>query len=406
MAREAVPYAALALATIVILIWRRPDQLLHPYVWVEEGIITLPAYLHHGWLSLFYPVQGYLVLPSKLIFLAAATLSFEHLPKLTYWFTVIFTFFVVACVARCPTYLRWPVACAMAVLLVPTDAEVFAVSEYAFWWGIVLLLVSLLWRSDARGTSFRAVLTVIGGGSSPLIIPLVSLFIVRAFVFRTKREYVILGIAVAIATVQILCLLVTGNILHDASSYGIANLNIPILIEKFFGWFVFWSKHSHVGAWRTVLVGVLVILALAGISYRNRKKLDAGTCLLVGGLIIAIAASVARVPLTSIHPILAGPRYFFLPYILLAWLLIRTASDSAVWERSLIVLLLVSALHQTAMYGQRHQDPINWRAEIHACTTSPKPYSLPIQRDGSRATAWNITLSSSECRQLLSRSIF
>lgn len=406
MAREAVPYVGLALATIVILIWRRPDQLLHPYVWVEEGTITLPAYLHHGWLSLFYPVQGYLVLPSKLIFLAAATLSFGHLPELTYWFTVIFTFFVVASVARCPTYLRWPVACAMVVLLVPTDAEVFAVSEYAFWWGIVLLLVSLLWRSDARGTSFRAVLTVIGGGSSPLIIPLVSLFIVRAFVFRTKREYVILGIAVAIATVQVLSLLVTGNISHHAGSYGIANLGIPILIEKFFGWFVFWSKHSHIGAWRGVLIGTFVILVLTGISLRNRKKLDTGMHILGGCLIIAIAASVARAPLDSIHPVLAGPRYFFLPYILLAWLLIQAASVGTIWERLLVALLLFSALHQTATYGQRRQDPINWQAEIHACATSPKPYGLPIQFDGWRATTWNVTLSGSECRRLLSRSIF
>jgi hypothetical protein len=129
--------------------------------------------------------------------------------------------------------------------------------------------------------------------------------------------------------------------------------------------------------------------------------------LILGGcLIIAIAASVARAPLDSIHPVLAGPRYFFLPYILLAWLLIQAASVGATSERLLVALLLFSTLHQTLLYGQRFQDPINWQAQVHACATSPKPYNLPIQFDGLHATAWKITLDSSDCRQLLSRSIF
>lgn len=403
--REAILLVGLAIATVAILIWRRPDQLLHPYVWVEEGTITLPAFLHHGWLSLFYPVQGYLVLPSKLIFLLAATLSFAHLPVLTYWLTVVFTFLVVVCVARCPTYLRWPVACAVALLLIPTDAEVFAVSEYAFWWGIVLLLVALLWRPEARQTPLRAILTVIGGGSSPLVIPLAGLFLVRACLLRTKREWVIFGIAAAMAIIQAACLIVTGNISHN--SHGIiASINLPMLLEKFFGWFVFWSKHSRVGTWRAMLIGTVVIVVLATAAFRNRRKLNVGTLLLVACLVIVIAASVARAPLASIHPVLAGPRYFFLPYIVLAWLLIQAAHMSGTRGRVLIALLLISALHQTLQYGRRYQDPIDWQAQLHACATSSKPYNLPIQFDGSHARIWHVTLNGSDCSELLSRSLF
>lgn len=405
LARGAAPYIGLAIATIAILIWRRPDQLLYPYVWVEEGTITLPAYLHHGWLSLFYPVAGYLVLPSKLIFLLAATLSFAHLPELTYWLTVAFTFVVVASVARCPTYLRWPTVCALAVLLLPTDAEVFAVSEYAFWWGIVLLFVSLLWRREARKTPLRATLTALGGLSSPLVIPLAAIFLVRACLFRTKREYTILGIAVATAAVQATCLLVTGNVSHD-HGHAIANFNVPMLVEKFFGWFVFWSRHSHVGLWSGALIGTVVIVMLTVATFRNRAKLNIGVLFLAGCLLVAIAASIARAPLASIHPVLAGPRYFFLPYILLAWLLIQTAQAADSWERIVVAVLMLSALHQTLLYGRRYQDPINWQAEVRACTASDKPFNLPIQFDGSRARVWHVTLNGGDCRELLSRSFF
>lgn len=406
IARDVVFYVGLAVATVAILSWRRPGQLLHPYIWVEDGTVTLPAYLHHGWLSLFLPVAGYLVLPSKLIFLIAATLSFTRLPELTYWFTILFTFAVVLCVARCPTYLRWPTACAVAMLLIPSNPEVFAVSEYAFWWGTVLVFVSLLWRPEAGKTPLRVLLTVIGGGSSPIIIPLSALFIIRAWLFRTKREYITLASAMALSAAQAGSLLTTENILHGKSNNIAANFNPPVLVEKFFGYFVFWSRHSHVDEWRSVLIGSLVILVLLVVLIRNAKRPNIGASLIGGMLLVAIVASIARVPVNLIHPVLAGPRYFFLPYILLAWLLIQAASVGLVWERIAIAIFLISALHQTLLYGQRHSDPINWEAQLNACKASTTPYNFPIQFDGSSASMWHVTLTSFECRQLQRQSVF
>jgi len=393
---------ALASVTFGILVWRRPDQLLHPYIWVEEGTVTLPAFLHHGWLSIFYPVAGYMVLPSKLIFATAASLSFSHLPELTYWLAAAFTFMVVACVAYCPTYLRWPTVCAIAVLLIPTDAEVFAVSEYAFWWGTILVLVSVLWLPTAKKTSLRVALTALGGLSSPLIIPVTVLFLIRACVLRVKREFVILGTAVVVVSTQVACLFLTHNISHKSKIL----IDPLLLIEKFFGWFVFWSRHSHVGAWRGELIGGVVLCVLAGALLWNRNKLDAGILLLAACLAISIVATLVRVPLDIIHPVLAGPRYFFLPYILLAWLLIQAFCVCGWPGRSVLGILLVFSIHQTVMYGQRFQDTFDWQSEINACAAQTKPYNLPVQFDGSRASAWHVVLDGTQCKQLLSQSLF
>lgn len=398
--------AALAVVTVGVLIWRRPGQFLHPYVWVEEGTVTLPAYLHHGWLSVFSPVAGYLVIPSKLIFLLSASLSFTHLPELTYWLTLLFTFLVVLSVARCPTYLRWPTVCAIAMLLIPSNPEVFAVSEYAFWWGTVLLFVSLLWRQDARRTPLRVFLTALGGLSSPLVIPLTGLFAVRAWRFRTRHEYVTLATVAIAAAVQTTCLLITHDISHDANHGFSANFDPLLVVAKFFGYFVFWSAHSHVGQGRSVVIGIIVILALLGILARRPRNAGWGSVLLGAMLVIAIASSIVRVPVSIMHPVLAGPRYFFFPYILLAWLLIQAASMGAAWEKLIVTLLLVAALHQTALYGRRHSDPINWRQQLAACSSSAAPYALPIQFDGSRDTLWHVTLTATQCRALQSRSMF
>ena len=208
----------IATAVMAVLFFRRPSQLFHPYIWVEEGTVTLPQYLQHGWFSLFYPVAGYLVIPAKLIFLLAASISFPHLPDMTYWMTVGFTIFVAASVALCPTYLKWPTACAAAMLLIPTDSEVFAVSEYAFWWGTLLVVVSVLWKPDAGKTILRSCLTILGGLSSPLVILLTPLFILRALRFRRRSETLLSGLAMATATIQAVFILYTGNLSHASTA--------------------------------------------------------------------------------------------------------------------------------------------------------------------------------------------
>ncbi|MDR3562455.1 MAG: hypothetical protein P4N59_13620 [Negativicutes bacterium] len=92
--------------------------------------MTLPAYIADGWASIAYPVNGYLVVPSKFIFLVSASVSFIHLPEIAYWLTIGMTIAILTAIAYCPTYLRWPKLCALAI---PPDSEVFAVLEYAFW---------------------------------------------------------------------------------------------------------------------------------------------------------------------------------------------------------------------------------------------------------------------------------
>jgi hypothetical protein len=76
------PTIGLAVATIAILAARRPDQFLHPYMWVEDGTQTLPGYLERGWLEVFQPLAGYLVLVSKLMNVAALQLAPLYAPAL------------------------------------------------------------------------------------------------------------------------------------------------------------------------------------------------------------------------------------------------------------------------------------------------------------------------------------
>jgi hypothetical protein len=196
---------ALAAATILVLGLRRPDQFRHPYLWVEDATV-LQAYVERGLASIFEPVMGYYILPSKILDLAAFKLSILHAPAIALVLTALFTVAVVIAIAFSPTHLRWPCACAMTPLLVPTDPEIFAVGLYAFWWSGLLLVVALLWDSKRDRQWLRATYLVLGGLSTPIIVPVSGLLVVRAALDRQKCEFVASVIALIAAAVQLLSL--------------------------------------------------------------------------------------------------------------------------------------------------------------------------------------------------------
>ncbi len=384
-------WALLLLGTFAALAWRRPDQLLHPYVWFEEGTVTLVDYIHHGWLSFFYPVAGYLVLPSKAIFLVAASLSMRHLPNIEYWLTVLFTFGVVACIAKAPTVLRWRYACAMTVLLLPLNPEVYAVSEYAFWWGTILAFLVLLWNPKDEGNlRERLSLLVIGGLSSPMIIPIAAVMAARAAIQRNRVDVLLAVASVAAAGVQFW-------IMHETAAHSTIPDLLPFsMVRKFFGYFVVQGPMATDDVLLTCGVLILVMLTL----FTIRRWRDPGIWLLLACLGMSIVASVSRAPVAAIHPLLAGPRYFFYPFIFVAWLLIQMAAETGRPERWLAMVALSCALIISLVYGQRRNDRMDWSANLRACAAS-ETYAMPIQFDGDKTHPWHVTLKGSDCRRLL-----
>ena len=78
MRRAALAFS-LVIATLAVLIWRRPDQFRSPMMWAEESII-LGQYAERGWASIVEPIQGYHILAARLMTMAAYQLSFALAP--------------------------------------------------------------------------------------------------------------------------------------------------------------------------------------------------------------------------------------------------------------------------------------------------------------------------------------
>ena len=71
--------AALLLFTILVLFLRRPGQFSNPYLWVEDGTVTLRSFADRGAYILVEPLSGYHVFASKLLSFVAFRLSALHM---------------------------------------------------------------------------------------------------------------------------------------------------------------------------------------------------------------------------------------------------------------------------------------------------------------------------------------
>jgi hypothetical protein len=386
---------ALVALTLAVLVVRRPDQFLHPYIWVEDGDPILKAYAERGWASFWDPISGYLVLATKLITLSAFTLSIEWAPEIALVLTVAFTCAVVAAVAFSPTHLRWPFLCAIAVLTIPVDPEVYAVSLLAFWWAGLLLLLALLWDREGGAQWLRAGYIVLGGLSSPVALPIAGLFVVRAVFERQRSEFVAAAIALTVAAIQAQAIF--GY--HHIDYRRLVDPHvIRVATDKFAGYL--FVGHRYGGYYSGAIVLPLVALAL----WRIRQRLTPHFALLVLAWMVICAATTLRNPIGVIDPLNAGPRYFFYPFILFTWILIWISALSPAYVRALALAGCVMGVAWVYKRMTRSHDAVDWRGHIAACARVAQ-YDLPIHYEGRANNMWHVKLSGQQCRDLIARSL-
>lgn len=390
----------LAFAMLLVMLYRRPDQFFDPYVWAEDGVVNIPDFLAHGWGSLTHSIAGYYSVPIKLLNALAAQLSFRWYPEISFVLTLLASYGVAAAIAFTPTLLRWRFLCAIAVLLVPTDSEVFGVALLIGWWTSLLVLLPLYWNTESRSEVLRLCLLTIGALSSPLIVGAAPLYVLRAAVTRRRADIVTMIVALAFAVLQYLAIRHAG-LIGDRP----AGIDPGLVFEKFFGYYLAVTNNFAQS-------GLAVYLGLAFAAFLfvawaiHRRELGLTFILLGGSLGAAIASAVLRIPIDVIHPTLVAARYFFFAYVLIGWILIQFASLDKAGLSLASCLLLTAGARNALDNARRHHAHLDWRAHVQACIASPTTYALPIHTHGAISQAWKLTLTPAQCAELVRRSLF
>lgn len=385
-------FCGMTLLAGAIIVARRWLQFEHPDVWVEDGVKVIPSYVHYGLFGLFVPARGYLIIPSKVVSYLALMITFKHYAFLS---TVLATAVQAACVgaiAVSPTYLRMRWLCALAVVLIPTGTEVFALPLYTFWWTTILGLLALLWTEERQKT--RLAFILIAGFSSPLLIALAPLFALRAVVERRTSEIMATCVAGIVSALQVWLILsrpADKNYLMDSVA------NWKMVIAKYLGTALYGLGIHGAGLFGIALAAFLI----AGLFIVPRK--DRLPYFLLGAALgVSIISSLVRVSVTAPHPYLAGPRYFFFPLITTLWMLIWIASTNHRIAQAIAGLFLLaympSLIHD--FDGPLWKPVKPWKEQVAACIKTQGPYRFDIQYGFPPGYTWHLVLNGSDCRDL------
>jgi len=390
-----------------LLIWflRRPQQVWHPYVWAEESFVVR-HFLDGGWLEAVQPVQGYVILPTTLLLPLAASVSFVHLPVLMSLLAAgVFALTVVILVGP---ESRWGsrstrTLMAFAMVLCPVNPEVFGVLLYSFWWAALWPMIILGWKRDLWWA--RIPLLVVGALSSPAGAAMVVPFAVSWWWNRRRADLVGAAILAAGAVVQLVSVLDSDRRDTVSTSAGRVLEQAAITLGLFPSpWLEPTGSRWDVSTLVGIVVGAALIAAVVE-SLRVGRAIEP-LLLLLPVVIFTVLSSVPFPLVTS--PGGDGPRYYFLPFVSLAWLLLNLLRNSRLSRSTHLVagvLLAAAAIGIASNFSRPAASTtgrLDWRHELQRCADSTLAgVKVPIYTDGSPRHLWALRMTPAECRARL-----
>jgi len=334
-------------AAALIIVLRKPDSLQNPQFFAEDGTVFFIGARQLGLVAFVKSYGGYLHLFPRFVAWGASYVDPLWVPAI-YNFTGLCMNVLVVAVLLSPR-VRLPAkpALALAYALVPHTGEVF-MSLTNVQWCLALVLVLLLLADDAATTTqrvFDAGIVIICGLTGPFICFLFPVFVVRTALRRSYESRRLSILALVIATVQAIYLYSNrGHFMRSmpADYYEL----ISAMVGRLYGTFCMGygiPRISKSPIW--IAVGAISVVLTAWVSFRP------GLWRIQRAMIsLAWLGFVLPVSVKFLHEAAVigdpgnGDRYFFLPHVLLAWLIVIAIVELFRWWRLLPAALLMASL--------------------------------------------------------------
>jgi len=373
----------IALAAVVLFL-RRPDSLLNPQFFAEDGIYFVDAY-ENGPMAILFPHDGYLHLLPRLV--AAIALEFDPRWSPAFFNYAAYAVWLVLVAALFSSRIDLPLKplLALALVLVPHSGEVFGFL-YNIQWPLALGLVLLLVTSDAdtfMRRVFDCAVALFCGLNGPYSVFLLPAFLIR-IVIRRSRESIILAVVVAMTAVVQGILVYHSRTMFARSGPIDLQWLLSVLSIRLFGTFMAGYNLGQIpasAAYSAIGLGLMAILGLTAFrsgswGKAQRMLLGAWFC-----LIIPVALKFLH-EVGAISVPMNGDRYFFLPHVLLAWILIIHSDSFRKWGKPIGIAAIVIILAMNARTFQI--EPLHdyaWAQHVQPIREG-KAFSIPINPKG------------------------
>ena len=377
--RLLVTFVAVALVAL-----RKSDSLLNPQFWAEDGgLFFVEAERYGGWGQLFRPYEGYLHFLPRLIAALGTHVPLGLVPGFYAWTTLAVTGLVAWWLQSPRLNIPGGAFAALALAVVPHTGEVY-LTVCNLQWITALGLFALVLAADANTPATRCgelALLIVTGLSGPFILLAFPLFAWRAWSRRSRWGFVLLATAVACAAAHAPSLLTrTASTVTEpwAPLHHAAIIGRRVIATVFVG-------QTPVPEIPCAALALGTFTALAVVLWRRRVRLPGGLPLLAAAVFVLAATAYKERPDTwTLSELHNGDRYFFIPKIILLWLLAALALTAGPRVRpALFALLALPLLTNAPGFLFPPAPDQNWAASCGLIARGEAVW-VPILPEGTR----------------------
>lgn len=368
------------LGGLLILFVRKPDAFLNPQFWAEDGPVYFMAARLDGVHSLLRPYDGLFYLLQRSIAYLGNWVPVRYAPHFYNACALCANLGAIAFIARSQIAVAHRAALALATVLVPHSAEVW-VNLTNLHWMLGLAMIALAASADPRSSLsglLQAALLLIIALSGPFALLFLPIFAVRAVLRKSRWSWLLLAVVAVGAAVQLKCQLAHLRVERVGGSFDIHD---P-------AWRHFWGNSlsgllllgtdfAAAPANNLYLVAFSVVfyawLALYALFSRNRPSLVFLSATFL--TLAAVAYTYRGHPSFVAYPL--NYRYFYIPFVCTAWVLIIMLGQAGLWRLLAGLFLLLIFVSSLSLFRATPLKDLQW-SERSRCIGGPEPCSIPI----------------------------
>jgi hypothetical protein len=385
-ANPRITFWALAACALVLAL-RKPHALHTPQLWAEDGSIFLMQADLHGSSSLVMPYMGYLhTLPRVIAWITPRLFdpawwpAFYNGVSFLIWLAVLARFFTSRFELPGKPWL------ALALIAVPHSGEIFFNVTNLQWLTAFVLIQQVLIlppKTTAQRVSDLLILASVTL-TGPFGVAFLPLFIWRCWRDRRPDNGAALAVVLVGAAIQLWFVIQTGpRFEYQSAPIRLWNI-LEILARRIVVWPVFGTRFAFsMPPPLVAAIGGAIGVGLIAWSLRPhpRRKLRVP---IVGALVLITLASVYRIrPDTwGSDSVDYGDRYFYIPRVLIAWLLVWEFDAIPRWVASAArILCLMGLLMHLRSYTVRAPEDYHWAEHVEPIRRGV-PADIPTLPEG------------------------
>lgn len=355
-------WVTLALCAL-ILIYRRPDAILDPAFWAEDGTYFFTDAREKGWLSLFSTFTNYPLLLVRFSALISSLFPERYAPALYNFVAFANHLAVILYLFSDRIELRWKPLLGIFSVLAPCLGNEPLFNMTNMQWQCVQILLLLILSNDAvtrRQKCFDFVVLILYGLTGPFLVMLIPLIAARWWLSRSAHSRWLLLVAGVLTLVQL-------AMLKAVPAYGPVKTGFSLVNPIWFGVFgdsiggvllmgvnapLFWLNSVLMTVFS---VGLYCFLFVDGFRRKDYTQL----AITYTSLAILLAACLNWRAQPEV--VIQSSRYHYIQRVFFFWALVQSASVAGVGAIPLRVLsawaLLVAVPLAQSSYAMNHTWP-------------------------------------------------